>query len=245
MPDHDSPPPPGDAAPPSDARPSAGSATGTPSSAPTAMDAGTDAAGAQPAAAPRPAPETPEQRADRAEREKAELHDRYLRLAADFENYKRRVRREIDEAASRGREALLKEILPVLDNLDRALVAIGAGGGVEALGEGVRLVDRQFHGVLEKFGVKRFDALHTPFDPARHEAIQQVDSADAAPGHVAQVFARGYLIGDRLLRPALVAVARPAAAPPSESSSGEGDSDEGSTARGAPNGGAPPEEPLH
>jgi molecular chaperone GrpE len=88
----------------------------------------------------------------------------------------------------------------------------------------VKLVDKQIHGVLEKFEVKSFEALGEPFDPAKHEAIQQLETAEHPPGAVAKVFARGYTIGTRLLRPAMVAVAKAPAAPPEggESPAGEG-----------------------
>jgi molecular chaperone GrpE len=179
-------------------------------------------------AAPAPAEqaivEQPEEKARRLEREKAETHDRLLRMAAEFENYKRRARRDVEEAASRGREALLREMLTALDNLDRALAHVGAGGKVEALAEGVRMVEKQFLTALEKFDVKRFDSVGQPFDPARHEAIQQVETSEVPPGAVAMQFARGYMIGDRLLRPAMVAVAKapPAAGPPDEGASPDG-----------------------
>lgn len=186
-----------------------------------------------PAGAPATAPnESLEAKVARLEREKAENHDRMLRALADFENYKRRARRELDEASTRGREALLKELLPVLDNLERALAAVASGGSVEALGEGVRLVEKQFHSALEKFEVRRFDALGQPFDPARHEAIQQLETEATPPGTVAQVYARGYTVGDRLLRAAMVAVAKGPAKPA-----------EGPTETG--NSSATPEGPLH
>jgi molecular chaperone GrpE len=159
------------------------------------------------------------------EHEKAELYDRLMRLAAEFENYKRRTRREIDEATGRGREPLLKELLPVLDNLERALGAVAQGGNIAALGEGVRLVEKQFHSSLEKFEVRRFESLGHPFDPTRHEAIQQVDNDAFPPNTVAQVFAQGYTMSDRLLRAALVAVTRSKA--PSESEPAPVSSDAG------------------
>ncbi|MDW8283195.1 MAG: nucleotide exchange factor GrpE [Myxococcales bacterium] len=185
--------------------------------------AGTDApAPAQPAAAPvdgEAGPVDLRTEIARLEADKRDLTDRMLRIAADFENYRKRVRREMEEAGLRGMEGLLKELLPVLDNLDRALEAAStvpqAGSQTAALVEGVRLVQKQFLGVLEKFQVKTFDALGKPFDPNVHEAVQQVDSDSLPPGTVAAVFQRGYTAGQRLLRPALVAVvrARPEAAP--------------------------------
>ncbi len=158
------------------------------------------------------AEETVEQKLARAEQEKKDTHDRLLRLAAEFENFKKRSRREAEEGQARGREQLAKELLPVLDNFERALAALAAGGTVEQLGQGVKLVDRQLHSVLEKFEIKPFDALGEPFDPAKHEAIQQIETSDVPPGAVAKVFARGYFIGPRLLRPAMVGVAKAPAA---------------------------------
>lgn len=157
--------------------------------------------------------ETVEQKLERAERERAEAHDRMLRVAADFENYKRRQRREIDDATGRVKEQVLREILPVLDNFERALVAVGKGGTLESLEQGVRLVEKQLHGALEKAGVKGFDAKGQPFDPARHEAIQQVETDAQPAGTVVDVFARGYTLGDRLLRAAMVSVAKAPPAP--------------------------------
>jgi molecular chaperone GrpE len=171
------------------------------------------AAAPEPATTPDQLPvETAEAKAERLERELSDTKDRMLRIAADYENYKKRVKRSEDEAAVRARETLLREILPVLDNLERATVAVGQAsksGSVESLAQGVRLVEKQLQGALEKFQVKGFESLGQPFDPARHEAIQQLETDEHPAGSVAAVFARGYLIGDRLLRPAMVAVAKP------------------------------------
>lgn len=142
--------------------------------------------------------------------EKRELNDRLLRLAAEFENYKRRTRKEMDEAGIRGMESLLKELLPVLDNLDRALGAAKSANapGAASLIEGVQLVQKQMFSALEKSQVKSFEAEGKPFDPQFHEAIQQVDSDTQPAGTVATVFQRGYTAGGRLLRPAMVSVVR-------------------------------------
>src|SRR2546425_12533283 len=112
--------------------------------------------------------EKPAETIARLEREKREAHERMLRIAADFENYKKRVRRDVDDAVARAREQLLKDILPVLDNFERALQAVGKGGTVEALAQGVKLVEKQLHAALEKSGVKGFEAKGEAFDPARH-----------------------------------------------------------------------------
>lgn len=167
------------------------------------------------ASAPETAPQTVEElvaaleaRAAKAEQDRREAHDRLLRAAADFENWKKRARKESDEAQQRGREALLKELLTVLDNLERALKHAPPD---DPLAKGVQMVEKQFLGALEKFGITRFSALGQPFDPALHEAIQQVETAEVPPGTVAQEFAQGYMSGSRLFRPAMVAVAK---APP-------------------------------
>ena len=176
-----------------------------------------------PASGPEAA-ETAEQKIARLERERADAHDRMLRVAADFENFKRRSKRDQDDAAIRAKEGVLREVLPVLDNLDRALVAASRGGSVEALAQGVKLVEKQLLTGLEKFGIKGFESKGQPFDPARHEAIQQVETTLLPPGTVAEEFARGFLIGERLLRPAMVAVSKaPAASAPPDG----GESDDG------------------
>ncbi|HEX8953304.1 MAG TPA: nucleotide exchange factor GrpE [Polyangia bacterium] len=163
-----------------------------------------------------PAQPTLEQQIDQLEKleqEKRELHDRLLRTAADFENFKKRTKKEADEASIRGREQLLKELLPALDNLERALKHAPAG---DPLAVGVQQTEKQLLQALEKFGVVRFAAVGKPFDPSLHDAIQQVETNEYPPGTVAQEFASGYMLGPRLLRAALVAVAKAPAgdAPP-------------------------------
>jgi molecular chaperone GrpE len=148
-----------------------------------------------------------------------ELKDRLLRTAADFENYKKRTKKEVDEAQARGREGVLKEILPVLDNLERALQHAAEK---DPLAVGVRMVEKQLLGALEKFGITRFSAVGQPFDPSLHDAIQQVETQEMPAGTVAMEFAKGYKAGDRLLRPAMVAVAKAPAAQAQPDGAGEG-----------------------
>lgn len=148
---------------------------------------------------------TPEQRIAQLEQDKRELHDRLLRTAAEFENFKKRSKKEADEASMRGREQLLKELLPALDNLARALQHAPAG---DPLAVGVLQTEKQLLQALEKFGVVRFASVGKPFDPSLHDAIQQLETTEHAPGTVAQEFAPGYMIGQRLLRAAMVAVAK-------------------------------------
>jgi molecular chaperone GrpE len=168
-------------------------------------------------------PTSPEEQIAALEQAKKELHDRLLRTAAEFENWKRRAKKEMDESSQRGREQLVKELLPVIDNLERALKHASSD---DPLATGVRMVEKQLLSVLEKHGVTRFSALGQPFDPAIHDAIQQVETSEFAPGSVAQEFASGYNSNGRLLRPAMVAVAKappsPQPPPPAESPEGQG-----------------------
>jgi len=163
---------------------------------------------------------------DALSREKKETYDRLLRTAADFDNYKKRARKDVEEARIKAREDVLRDILPAIDNLERALVAAqDPSAGAAAIVDGIKLVLRQFHGALDRFEVKAFDSLGQPFDPARHEAIAQVETGDHPPGTVASEMQRGYLISGRLLRPALVGVAKASPAPeppPDEDQTGEG-----------------------
>lgn len=133
-----------------------------------------------------------------------EEHERLLRAAADLENYKKRAAKEREEVLKFGNEKVLKDLLPVVDNLDRALAAAPPAG---ALTEGVTLVRASFEAALAKHGVKSFSALGTRFDPALHEALLQVPTAEAAPGTVVLEHARGFTLSERLLRPAMVGVA--------------------------------------
>jgi molecular chaperone GrpE len=150
---------------------------------------------------------------EKLEQEKRELHDRLLRTAAEFENFKRRAKKESDDAATRGREQLLKELLPAVDNLERALKHAPPG---DPLTIGIQQTEKQLLQALEKFGVTRFSSVGKPFDPSQHDAIHQMETSEFPAGSVAQEFASGYMIGPRLLRPAMVAVAK-APAGPSES----------------------------
>ena len=154
------------------------------------------------------------------EKEKKETYDRLLRTAADLDNFRKRTRKEIEEARLQAREAAVKEILPGIDNLERALAAAGTDSGSQSLVEGLRLVLRQFLSALDRLEVKPFDAVGQPFDPTRHEAISQIPTDAHPPGTVAAEMQRGYLIGNRLLRPALVAVAR-APEPPAPAAESE------------------------
>jgi molecular chaperone GrpE len=148
------------------------------------------------------------------EAELADVRDRHLRLAAEFENYKRRAVRERQELMEYGVEKLVKELLSTVDNLDRALGHAREGEEAvdsKALLDGVELTRRSLLQTLERFGMESVAAEGRPFDPQVHEAVRQVPTADVEPGVVVGVYQPGYRLRDRLLRPALVGVScRPA-----------------------------------
>jgi molecular chaperone GrpE len=133
-----------------------------------------------------------------------DTHDRYLRAAADLENYRKRAQKEKEEVQKFGNERLVKDLLPPLDGLERALAA---AAGDDPLVEGVKLVRAAFEQALGRHGVRGFSALGTPFDPALHEALMQVPTAVEPPGTVVLEHARGFMLNDRLVRPAMVGVA--------------------------------------
>jgi molecular chaperone GrpE len=152
------------------------------------------------------------------EQEKKELNERFLRTAADFDNFRKRSRKDLEEARSKGKEEVLKDILPVMDNLERALSAAEGQQGAGII-EGVKLVLRQFVSSLERFDVKPVSSIGEAFDPSRHEAITQIPTATQPPGTVVSELQKGYTLGARLLRAAMVAVARapePGNAPPGD-----------------------------
>jgi molecular chaperone GrpE len=159
------------------------------------------------------APATPEQRIAALETERDEARDRMLRLAAEFENYKKRVRREQQEGESKVRESVLKDVLEVADNLERA-AAVDEKADFKSLQKGVELVLRLFQNKLERNDVRPFESKGQAFDPRIHDAVSQIPSPDVPAGSVVNEIQKGYRIGDRLLRPALVVVAvAPPAAP--------------------------------
>ena len=125
---------------------------------------------------------------------------------ADLENQRKRIAREVETARKFANERLLADLLPVFDSLDAGLAAAGAEAG--ALRDGLELTYRQLLKVAGDNGLSVVDPTGAAFDPEHHQAISQVDAGDAAPGSVVQVFQKGYLLNGRLLRPAMVVVAR-------------------------------------
>lgn len=142
-----------------------------------------------------------------ARREVADWKGRAYRATADLENVRRRFQKEREELRRFAVEGLLKDLLPIMDNLERA-VQHAEQNGQEGLVDGVRMVLRQFQQTLAGKGAEPFDALGQPFDPQLHEAMTEMPSAEFAPGHVASVFQRGWKLNGRLVRPAMVVVAK-------------------------------------
>lgn len=139
-------------------------------------------------------------------------HERYLRAMADMENLRKRSQREKEDLAKFANETLLREILPVIDNLERALEHAVEDTATDGLLEGVQMTLDQFGKVLEKFNVIPVEAMGQTFDPALHQAMGQLETGDFPANTVAQEMQKGYLLNDRLLRPALVMVAKAPAA---------------------------------
>lgn len=146
-----------------------------------------------------------------ARAETAEVTGRLLRLQADFENYRRRVQREREELALFANQKLLLSLLPVLDNLERALGTPVAEGD-EKLRQGVELTARSFREILLREGVEAIAAVGQPFDPNLHEAVMTIESAEHPEGTVVAEFQKGYRLGDRVIRPSMVQVSKPAEA---------------------------------
>src|SRR6187402_3150527 len=193
---------------------------------------GADAAPADEAAMqPDAAPAAPKASTS-LDRELAEYKDRLLRTLADMENMRKRTEREVTDARIYGISAFARDILGVADNMHRAMQALDdelrakADDSMKALLDGVELTERELMNVLEKHGVKKIEPLNQKFDPNRHQAMFEVEDASVPSGTVVQVMQAGYLIGERVLRPALVAVskggAKASAAPAANDNPGSG-----------------------
>jgi len=144
---------------------------------------------------------------DALRKEKDALQDRLLRMAAEFDNYRKRVDRDRRDQADAATADAVADLLPIIDDLERALKA-PAGGDLEGFRKGIELIRQQMTELLRKRGVKSIDAVGTDFDPRFHQAVAHESSADHREGEVMEEFARGYVLGDRLLRPAMVKVAK-------------------------------------
>lgn len=161
----------------------------------------------------------PEDAAAVQARELSEAKDRLLRTLAEMENLRNRTKREVEDARAYGISRFARDVLDIADNLQRALDAVpadtraNADPGLKALIEGVELTEKSLHSALEKNGVKKFDPAGQKFDPNLHQAMYEVPDPSVPSGTVAHVVQAGYMIGDRMLRPALVGVAKGGAKP--------------------------------
>jgi molecular chaperone GrpE len=187
----------------------------TPSGAPSEADAA-------PSEAPAPSSRKSGDPLVEVQAEAVRLKDALLRTAADFDNFRKRTRRELEEARRNGREDLLRALLPVFDNLERAVQSAQRTSDVKAMTEGLTMVLRQFVDALGREGIARVQTIGRPFDPGIHEAIQQVETNEHEPGTVIAEVQPGYTQGERLLRAAMVVVARGKS---DDASSGEGSSE--------------------
>jgi molecular chaperone GrpE len=142
------------------------------------------------------------------QRQRDEYYDLLLRKQAEFDNYRKRIERDrqsLSEAAAAG---MIEELLPVIDDLDRALAAEAVGESAQAYRLGVELIYRQLGDILRKRGVRAIEALGADFDPHYHQAVSYEPADGRRDGEVIEEFRRGYMLGDRLLRPSMVKVAK-------------------------------------
>ena len=144
------------------------------------------------------------------EKEAGENYDKYVRAVAELENVKKRAVREKTESIKYGNENLIKDILPMVDSLDRALKHAGNSGDIEAFKKGLRLVQDQLRSCLEKHGVEQIECLDKAFDPNVHEALFQIESDAHKDNQVVDELEKGYLLNGRLLRPAKVSICKKA-----------------------------------
>ena len=142
------------------------------------------------------------------QKERDDYYDRLLRKTAEFDNYRKRTDRERQQLAESAAADLIKELLPLVDDLERAIKADAGSDGTDAIRRGVELIHKQLMDTLRKRGVAPIDALGTDFDPHFHQAVAYEPSEGRREGEVIEEFSRGYMLGDRLLRPAMVKVAK-------------------------------------
>jgi molecular chaperone GrpE len=152
------------------------------------------------------ATETSDESPERIKQQRDDYYDRLLRKTADFDNYRKRTDRERQQLSEAAAADLLQEVLPLVDDLERALRAEGDDAG--AIRKGVELIHKQLVEILRKRGVRPIDALGADFDPHYHMAVAHEPANDRREGEVIEEFRRGYMLGDRLLRPAMVKVAK-------------------------------------
>jgi molecular chaperone GrpE len=163
-----------------------------------------------------PPPSAPVDPVAEARAEAGRLKEQWMRTAADFDNFRKRTRRDIEDARKAGREELLKDLLPVFDNLERAMHSAVRATDVKAVADGLSMVLKQFVDVLGRVGIAKVKTVGSSFDPQVHEAIQQVETDEHPVGTVVAEVQPGYVHGERLVRAAMVVVAKPTTTPSEE-----------------------------
>jgi molecular chaperone GrpE len=162
---------------------------------------------------------------ERVSEELEQLREMYLRKLAEFDNFRKRTDREREEFRKTAAEGVIRDLLPVLDNFERAQVH-GGDSDPEAFRQGIQMISRQLWELLEREGLAVLDPSGEVFDPELHDAVQRIEDSECQPGSVVSVMAKGFTLGGRLLRPAMVAVAveavKKAAAEPEQSTEGKG-----------------------
>ena len=146
-----------------------------------------------------------------AKAEALRFKEQWMRSAADFDNFRKRSRKELEDTRKAGREELLKDLLPVFDNLERAMTSAERATEVKPVADGLKMVLRQFTDTLGRSGITKVPTVGNLFDPTLHEAIQQVETDEHPPGTVVAEVQPGYVQGERLVRAAMVVVAKPKA----------------------------------
>ena len=157
-------------------------------------------------------PAEPTDPLEQAEAKAAKLKDQLLRTAADFENFRKRAKRDIEDATRRAKEEILAQILPIYDNLERAVQAAEGAQDVAAVVQGVEMVLRSFEDAAEGMNLTRVKTVGERFDPNVHDAIQQQETDDSPPGTILAEVVSGWTLGPKLIRPAMVVVAKPPSA---------------------------------
>lgn len=158
-----------------------------------------------------------------AKAEAAKMKDQWMRTAADFDNFRKRSRRELEDSRKAGKEDLLKEFLPVFDNLERAIQSAQRATDIKGVAEGLTMVLRQYLDTLARGGITKVPSVGSQFDPTHHEAIQQIETDEQPPGTVVAEVQPGYVQGDRLIRAAMVVVAKPKSKDEDKDGAGSGD----------------------
>jgi molecular chaperone GrpE len=164
--------------------------------------------GAETTSPPEPPPAPAPDPTAELQAEVVRLRDQLLRTAADFDNFRKRSRRETDDAQKRGADDMLRNLLPVFDNLNRAVAHAETSTDPKTIADGIAMVLRQFVDTLSRLGIERVPTVGQPFDPSMHEAVQQVETTEHAPGTVIAEIMSGYKTNEKLIRAAVVVVAK-------------------------------------